>query len=66
MFDKYIKKPAVSMESKHLKQVTASGPPLEELLDMLTHLRDLRIAAPRDDIETAYAQIEILKAAVSG
>lgn len=52
------------METKHLKQVTASGPPLEELLDTLTHLRDLRIAAPRDDIETAYDQIERLKAAL--
>jgi len=65
LVEKYIKKPAVTMETKHLKQVTASGPPLEELLDMLTHLRDLRIAAPRDDIETAYHQIETLKAAVS-
>jgi len=66
LVDKYIKKPAVTMEKQHLKQITASGPPLEDLLDMLTHLRDLRIAAPRDDIETAYSQIEKLRAAVSG
>lgn len=65
LVNKYIKKPAVTMQTQHLKQITASGPPLEELLTMLTHLRDLRVAAPRDDIETAYPQIEKLKAALS-
>ncbi len=65
LVEKYIKKPAVTMETKHLKQVTASGPPLGELLNTLTHLRDLRIAAPRDDIQTAYNQINQLKAALA-
>ncbi len=66
LVEKYIKRPAVNMESQHLKQITASGPPLDELMNTLTHLRDLRIAAPRDDIDTAHAKIETLKAALAG
>jgi len=66
LVDKFISKPAETMETQHLKQVTASGPPLQELIDHLTHLRDLRIAAPRDDIDTAYKQIEMLKAVLRG
>jgi hypothetical protein len=64
LFRSFIEKPSEKMEARHLKQVTASGPPLADLARSLQRLRDLRMAAPRDDLETAYAQLEALKAAV--
>ncbi len=65
LVDKFIKKPAKELDTRHLKQITASGPPLDELMGQLTHLRDLRIAAPRDDIETAHGPLERLRAALA-
>ena len=47
-----------------LEQVTASGPPLPVLLSALEVLRDLRLAAPREDIASRYADIARLEAAV--
>ena len=58
---KYIEKPADGVEKRHLKQITASGPPLPSLIESLRHLRDLRTAAPRDDIETANEQLASLR-----
>ncbi|MEM9015199.1 MAG: monodechloroaminopyrrolnitrin synthase PrnB family protein [Pseudomonadota bacterium] len=58
---KYIEKPADSADEKHLKQITASGPPLPALIDSLAHLRDLRMAAPRNDIETAHNKLAVLR-----
>lgn len=61
---KFIEKPADGVDARHLKQITASGPPLPALVKSLQHLRDLRMAAPRDDIKTAHAKIESLKVLV--
>ena len=65
LFRSFIEKPAQSMDERHLKQITASGPPLADLAQALQRLRDLRMAAPRSDIETAYAKLEALKAAIA-
>lgn len=59
---KYIEKPADNVNESHLKHITASGPPLPSLIKSLQHLRDLRMAAPRDDIETAHDKLASLKA----
>jgi len=61
---KFIEKPAHGVNERHLKQLTASGPPLPSLIKSLQYLCDLRMAAPRDNIETAHGKIETLKAAV--
>ena len=58
---KFIEKPADGVNERHLKQITASGPPLPALIESLQHLRDLRMAAPRDDIETAYEKLNSLR-----
>lgn len=61
---KYIEKPADNVDERRLKQITASGPPLPDLIQSLQHLRDLRMAAPRDDIQTAYSKLEKLRDAI--
>lgn len=61
LVSKYIEKPAQSLPEEHLEHITASGPPLEVLLRSLAKLRDLRLAANRDDIPTSYAEFERLK-----
>ncbi|MHA7873387.1 MAG: monodechloroaminopyrrolnitrin synthase PrnB family protein, partial [Hyphococcus sp.] len=40
-----------------------SGPPLEVLLRSLEVLRDMRLAARRDDIRTSWKEMETLKKA---
>ncbi len=64
LFRAFIEKPSASMDTRHLKQVTASGPPLAELAKSLQRLRDLRLAAPHTDIETAHGRLEALRAAI--
>ena len=63
---KYIESPADSVNPRHLKQITASGPPLSSLIKSLQHLRDLRTAADRDDVETAHDKLALLRQAVGG
>ena len=46
---------------KHMENITASGPPLPVLLRSLEKLKDLRMAAPRDDIPTRYADFQLLR-----
>ena len=48
-----------------MQKLTASGPPLHELLDTLQKLRDRRAAHQRDDIRTRYADIEALKSSLA-
>ena len=64
LFRKFIEAPSGKIESRHLKQITASGPALDALERSLGRLRDLRIAAPREDIATAYPLLEKLRAAL--
>jgi hypothetical protein len=61
---RFIEAPAQALDESRLSQVTASGPPLPVLLAALEILRDLRLAAPRDDIPSRHADIERLRAAV--
>jgi hypothetical protein len=61
---RFIEQPSNALDESHLEQITASGPPLPALLASLEVLRDLRLAAPRDDIPSRHADVERLRAAV--
>lgn len=61
---RFIEAPSRALDESHLAQVTASGPPLPVLLAALEILRDLRLAAPRDDIPSRHADLARLRAAV--
>lgn len=61
---KFIEQPSNDVEARHLEQITASGPPLPALMQSLKNLRDLRLAAPREDLDTAYDKLAKLKAAI--
>ena len=61
---KFIERPADELPKERLKQITASGPPLQVLMDALEKLRDLRLAADRDDIPTRFADLQRLRTAV--
>ncbi|MEJ8566075.1 PrnB family protein [Elongatibacter sediminis] len=58
---KFIEKPAENLEEEHHENLTASGPPLPVLLRSLEKLRDLRLAADRDDIPTRHADVRRLR-----
>jgi hypothetical protein len=60
LVSKYIVAPAEALDEKYLKNITASGPPLEVLLRSLARLRDLRMAAERDDIPSRYRDLRRL------
>ena len=62
---RFIEKPSVALDAAKLSQVTASGPPLPVLLRSLAILRDLRMAARRDDISTRFDDVERLRAALA-
>ncbi len=64
LVSRFISGPSGSLADKHLAQVTASGPPLPVLLRTLETLRDLRRAAPRDDIASRHADLARLREAV--
>ncbi|WP_375207649.1 PrnB family protein [Hyphococcus sp.] len=61
----FIEKPSSALEADKLAQVTASGPPLQVLMRALEILRDMRLAADRDDIRTSHKEIEALKGYVA-
>ena len=61
LVERYITKPSAGIAPQHMQNITASGPPLHELLDALEKLRDRRAAHQRDDIRTRYADIKALK-----
>ncbi|VAV86597.1 hypothetical protein MNBD_ALPHA06-1806 [hydrothermal vent metagenome] len=58
---KFVERPAKGLDSKFLKQLTASGPPLPKLMQSLTTLRDLRMAAKSTQTETRYNDIKRLR-----
>jgi len=62
LVSRFIEKQAQALPDKFQKNITASGPPLEVVIGALAKLRDLRLAADRDDIPSRYADIEKLKA----
>ncbi len=61
LVEKFIAQPSKRMQEQHLSKVTASGPPLNVLLDSLEKLRDRRAAAKRDDIKTRFDDLNLLK-----
>jgi hypothetical protein len=61
---RFIESPASELPEERLKSVTASGPPLEVLLRSLEDLRDLRVAAERDDIPSRYREFRRLREVV--
>jgi hypothetical protein len=61
---RFIEEPANALDQSRLSQVTASGPPLPVLLQALEVLRDLRLAAPRDDIASRHADVARLRASL--
>ena len=62
---RFIEAPAARLQGEDLDAITASGPPLPVLLRSLEILRDLRLAADRDDIGSRYADLARLRGAVS-
>ena len=65
LVSRFIEKPSVALDQGKLAQVTASGPPLPVLLRSLEILRDLRAAAPRNDIHTRHDDLERLKSVLA-
>ena len=61
---KFIEKQAKLLPEKFKENITASGPPLEVVVNALAKLKDLRLAADRDDIPSRYADIQKLKSAL--
>ena len=64
LVERFIAKPSTGIAQQHMQKITASGPPLHELLDSLEKLRDRRAAHQRDDIRTRYADIQVLKSSL--
>jgi Domain of unknown function (DUF1864) len=62
---RFIEQPSTALDESKLSQVTASGPPLPVLLQALQVLRDLRLAAPRDDIASRHRDVARLRAALT-
>ncbi len=61
LVSKYIEHPAGNIPADEQGDLTASGPPLPVLLGALRKLRDLRLAAKRDDIQSRYEDLERLQ-----
>jgi hypothetical protein len=61
---RFIEQPAEDLPPERLKSITASGPPLDVLLRSLKTLKDLRMAAERDDIPSRYRDFSRLRQAV--
>ncbi len=64
LISKFIEKQARLLPEKFKENITASGPPLEVVVNALAKLKDLRLAADRDDIPSRYADIQKLKSAL--
>ncbi|MCY4210798.1 MAG: DUF1864 family protein [Gammaproteobacteria bacterium] len=62
LVQKFIEQPAAALPEEGLVNITASGPPLPVLLNALEKLRDLRLAADRNDIPSRHHDLEKLKA----
>lgn len=65
LVNNFIEKPASELSEDSLTNITASGPPLPALLKSLEKLRDLRLAANRDDIPSRHDDLRKLKSCLS-
>ena len=61
LVSKYIQAPSQALPEEFKENIAASGPPLEVVVKALEKLRDLRLAADRDDIPSRYADIARIK-----
>lgn len=64
LVQKYIAAPAAHLPEQSLQHLTASGPPLPVLMQSLQNLKDLRIAAERDDIPSRYRELAQLRSSL--
>jgi monodechloroaminopyrrolnitrin synthase PrnB-like protein len=64
LVERFIATPAGTLKESALQGITASGPPLPVLLRSLEMLRDLRIAADRNDLSTRYQDLTRLRSCV--
>jgi len=64
LVERFIKQPSSGLTPERRQNITASGPPLDELLRSLKDLRDLRTAAERDDIPSRYIDLNRLRASI--
>jgi Monodechloroaminopyrrolnitrin synthase PrnB len=65
LVEKFIVGPAAGLDPRHEDNLTASGPPLPVLLRALEKLRDLRMAAPREDIPSRHHDLQRLRACLA-
>jgi hypothetical protein len=61
LVQKFIELPSKRLSEGSLQNITASGLPIEVMLRSLKKLRDLRTAAPRDDIPSRYRDLAKLQ-----
>jgi len=61
LVEKFITRPAEDMDEAYASKLTASGPPLPVLLRSLAKLRDLRLAAERDDIPSRFQDVAAIR-----
>jgi hypothetical protein len=62
LVNRFIEKQAAALPEEFQENITASGPPLEVVINALEKLRDLRLAADRNDIPSRFDDIRRLKA----
>jgi hypothetical protein len=61
LVQKFIEIPSRALSDASVKTITASGLPLEVMLRSLKKLRDLRMAAPREDVPSRHRDLESLR-----
>jgi hypothetical protein len=64
LVQRFIAAPANALDGQGLQGITASGPPLPVLLRSLEVLRDLRLAAPREDLASRHEDLRRLASLV--
>jgi hypothetical protein len=64
LVSRFIVKPAGDLNAAQLQGITASGPPLPALVRSLEVLRDYRMAVEKSDLDTRYADLARLRAAI--
>ncbi len=65
LVERFIVRPAAQLREDQRTRLTASGPPLDVLIEMLEKLRDLRLAKPRNDIASRHTEIETLRQSIA-
>jgi hypothetical protein len=58
----FLAEPAADAPEEQHSELTASGPPLEAVIETLARLRDLRAARPRPDLVTARPTLDRVRA----